>query len=60
MTLSIISDPYKYHIGKSGTYYNKKYFEVIEGKIYLKNSKDQKDLDDLANFKDNLVIIMLN
>lgn len=53
MILDIISNPYKYYIGKSGTYYNKKYYKVIEGKIYLKNSKDQKDLDDLAYFKQN-------
>lgn len=53
MILSIISDPYKYYIGKSGAYYNPNYFEVIEGKIFLKNAKDQKELDDLANFKDN-------
>ena len=53
MILSIISDPYKYYIGKSGAYYNKKYFEVIEGKIFLKNSKDPKELDDLAYFKQN-------
>ena len=51
MTKSIISDPHKYYIGKSGVYYNPKYFEVIEGKIYLKNSKDPKALDDLAVFK---------
>ena len=51
MTKSIISDPSKYLIGKSGAYYNPKYFEVIEGKIYLKNSKDPKVLDNLANFK---------
>ena len=49
MTKSIISDPHKYYIG---VYYNPKYFEVIEGKIYLKNSKDPKELDDLANFKE--------
>ena len=53
MILSIISNPYKYLIGKSGAYYNPNYFEVIEGKIYLKNSKDPKEIDDLANFKDN-------
>ena len=53
MTLSLISNPHKYYIGKSGTHYSKKYYKVIEGKIYLKNSKDQKDLDDLANFKAN-------
>ena len=53
MTKSIISDPSKYLIGKSGAYYNPKYFEVIEGKTYLKNTKDQKDLDNLANFKQN-------
>ena len=53
MMLSIISNPYKYYIGKSGTHYSKKFYEVIEGKIFLKNTKDQKDLDDLANFKDN-------
>lgn len=47
MTKSIISDPYKYLIGKSGTYYNPKYFEVIEGKIYLKNSKDPKEIEDV-------------
>ena len=52
MTLSIISDSCKYIIGTSGAYYNPKYFEVIEGKIYLKNSKDPKDLDDLAYFKE--------
>ena len=51
MTKSIISVPCKYLIGTSGAYYNPKYFEVIEGKIYLKNSKDPKDLDDLAYFK---------
>ena len=51
MTKSIISDPCRYLIGKSGAYYNPKYFEVIEGKIYLKNSKDPKILDHLANFK---------
>ena len=52
MTKSIISDPCKYLIGKSGVYYNPKYFEVIEGKIFLKNSKDPKVLDDLAYFKE--------
>ena len=52
MTKSIISDPCKYLIGKSGAYYNPKYFEVIEGKIFLKNSKDPKELDDLAYFKE--------
>ena len=53
MTKSIISDPCKYLIGKSGAYYNPKYFEIIEGKIFLKNSKDPKILDDLAYFKQN-------
>ena len=53
MMPSIISDPSKYIIGKSGAYYNPKYFEVIEGKIFLKNSKDPKELDDLAYFKQN-------
>ena len=52
MTKSIISDPCKYLIGKSGAYYNPKYFEVIEGKIYLKNSKDPKELDNLVKFKE--------
>ena len=52
MTKSLISDPCKYLIGESGAYYNKKYFEVIEGKIFLKNAKDQKDLDNLAYFKE--------
>ena len=51
MILSIISDPCKYLIGKSGTYYDKKYYKVVEGKIFLKNAKDPKVLDDLANFK---------
>ena len=51
MTKSIISDPCKYLIGESGAYYNPKYFEVIEGKIFLKNSKDPKTLDNLAYFK---------
>lgn len=50
MTKSIIYDPCKYL--ESGAYYNPKYFEVIEGKIYLKNSKDPKELDDLAYFKE--------
>ena len=53
MISSIISDPYKYYIGKSGTHYSKKFYEVIEGKIFLKNSKDPKELDDLAYFKQN-------
>lgn len=52
MTKSLISDPYKYLIGKSGAYYNPKYFEVIEGKIFLKNSKDPKELDVLVKFKE--------
>ena len=52
MTKSLISDPCKYLIGESGAYYNKKYFEVIEGKIYLKNSKDPKTLDVLVKFKE--------
>ena len=52
MTKSIISDPCKYLIGKSGAYYNPKYFEVIEGKIYIKNSKDPKTLDVLVKFKE--------
>ena len=51
MTKSLISDPCKYLIGESGAYYNPKYFEVIEGKIFLKNTKDPKILDHLANFK---------
>lgn len=53
MILDVISNPYKYYIGKSGTYYSKKYYKAVEGKIFLKNDKDQKDLDDLSNFKDN-------
>ena len=52
MTKSIISDSCRYLIGKSGAYYNPKYFEVIEGKIYLKNTKDPKILDHLAYFKE--------
>ena len=52
MTKSIISDPCRYLIGKSGAYYNPKYFEVIEGKIFLKNSKDPKALDVLVKFKE--------
>ena len=52
MTESLISDPCRYLIGKSGAYYNKKYFEVIEGKIFLKNTKDPKILDHLAYFKE--------
>ena len=52
MTKSLISDPCKYLIGKSGAYYNPKYFEVIEGKIFLKNTKDPKILDHLAYFKE--------
>lgn len=52
MTKSIISDPHKYFIGESGAYYNPKYFEVIEGKIFLKNSKDPKEVDHLAKFKE--------
>ena len=52
MTKSIISDPCKYLIGESGTYYNPKYFEVIEGKIFFKNTKDPKILDHLAYFKE--------
>ena len=52
MTKSLISDPCRYLIGKSGAYYNKKYFEVIEGKIFLKNTKDPKILDHLAYFKE--------
>ena len=47
MTLSIISDPYKYYIGKSGTYYNKKYYKVVEGKIFLKNTKEPKEIEDV-------------
>ena len=47
MISSIISDPYKYLIGKSGTYYNKKYYKVVEGKIVLKNTKDQKEIEDV-------------
>lgn len=52
MTKSIISDPCRYLIGKSGAHYNPKYFEVIEGKIFLKNSKDPKELDNLVKFKE--------
>ena len=52
MTKSLISDPCKYLTRESRAYYNPKYFEVIEGKIYLKNSKDPKELDDLAYFKE--------
>ena len=52
MTKSIISDPSKYLIGESGACYNPKYFEVIEGKIFLKNSKDPKVLDHLVKFKE--------
>ena len=47
MTKSIISDPCKYLIGESGAYYNPKYFEVIEGKIFLKNTKESKEIEDV-------------
>ena len=52
MTKSLISDPCKYLIGESGAYYNPKYFEVIEGRIFLKNTKDPKTLDVLVKFKE--------
>ena len=52
MTKSIISDPCKYLIGESGAHYNPKYFEVIEGEIFLKNTKDPKTLDVLVKFKE--------
>ena len=47
MTKSLISDPCKYLIGESGAYYNPKYFEVIEGKIFLKNTKESKEIEDV-------------
>ena len=47
MTKSIIYDPCKYLIGKSGTHYSKKFYEVIEGKILLKNTKESKEIEDV-------------
>lgn len=47
MMLSIISNPYKYYIGKSGTHYSKKFYEVVEGKILLKNTKESKEIEDV-------------
>ena len=35
MIKSLISDPCKYLIGESGTHYSKKFYEVVEGKIFL-------------------------
>ena len=47
MTKSLISDPCKYLIGKSGTQYSKKFYEVVEGKIFLKNTKESKEIEDV-------------
>ena len=47
MTKSLISDPCKYLIGESGTYYSKKFYEVVEGKIFLKNTKESKEIEDV-------------